>query len=394
MNDALNLLDEYSDNNEKENAEDVKKSIISVVKNSGFEIDVVDYKSAPAFTRFFVRLGKNTTYEDINNLQYDLALGVKSISGSVFITKPIPDTDTFGIDVPNKKRRIVSLKSALQKADLSEKPKVLNFPLGESLEGDIETFNISKQPHILMSGAVGGGKSSFLNMMINTIMCNADPEDIKLLLSDVKRVEFYNYDDTPYLLHPVLHDPLESAYAFEWLVNEMYRRYSLFEKARSRNLDTYNERQKENKLPYIIYLIDEFADIMISDPENVEENIVKLAKLSRATGIHLVICTQRPSKELFTDRMRDEIDARICFNVVSKEASKLVIDHEGAEKLLMLGDLIFKAPWWHKLIRAQAPYVSDGNIVKVTEYIKGKEKPDYNQELVKFIKHKTNKSSD
>lgn len=133
---------------------------------------------------------------------------------------------------------------------------------------------------------------------------------------------------------------------------------------------------------------------MISDPENVEENIVKLAKLSRATGIHLVICTQRPSKELFTDRMRDEIDARICFNVVSKEASKLVIDHEGAEKLLMLGDLIFKAPWWHKLIRAQAPYVSDGNIVKVTEYIKGKEKPDYNQELVKFIKHKTNKSSD
>ena len=241
-----------------------------------------------------------------------------------------------------------------------EKPLFLNIPIGKTPEGEIKTFNLSKHPHILMGGAVGGGKSSFLRMMITTLISQAKPDEVKLILSDIKRVEFHDFKDSPHLLQPVIYDIKKSADVFPWLVEEMHKRHTLFKEKKVENIEEYNERMRGNddkkgELPYIVYIVDEFSNVMLEDPEVVEGCIVELAKESKGTGICFVICTQRPSENLFTEAMREVVDTRVCAHVASKGDSVVVLGEEGAEKLLGKGDLMFR--FGGEVVRVQVPWV-------------------------------------
>ena len=366
-------------------ADAISNAIISTVEEKGYEVRVVEIRKGPAYTRFYAKTEGKTKYKDIKELENDIALGVESLNGSVVITDPIPMTKTFAIDVPNKNRSYVWLKDFINKSHFDEKPPLLNIPLGLTNDGKYESINLSKQPHILMSGAVSGGKSSYLNSIISTFLFRTKPEDLKMILIDLKRVEFYPYRELPHLLCPVLNDPEETVKVLLWLVEEMEKRYSLFEIEKARNIDDYNEKTEGEHLPYIVLIVDEYSDAMVFDPINMERSIIQLAKLSRATGIHMILCSQRPSTALFTGLMKSEIEARICFNVVSKIDSRVILEQEGAEKLLMKGDLLYKAPFSSTLIRAQAPYISEVEIDNLTKFVSEQAKPEYNNSLITYL---------
>lgn len=358
------------------------KIIVNTLKSFGINVEVVDIKPGPSVTQYSLKTETGTKISKISALQYDLALALASPTGSVRIEAPIPGKSLIGIEVPNNNRVIVNFKSLLTSESMKAQKSKLAVVLGKDVGGQTITYDIGRMPHMLVAGATGAGKSIFLHSTIFSLLYKTTPQECKFILIDPKRVELIHYADTPHLLTPVITELDKAASAFKWAVIEMEKRYKLFESAKARNIEAYNEKSGFQALPYIIIIVDELAEMMVADPAAVEKSIIRIAQLARATGIHLVLTTQRPSTNVVTGLIKANIPCRVAFNVSSQIDSRVIIDQPGAEKLLGKGDMLFVPPDMAKPMRLQGAWVSEGEISKLVSFLKTQGvNPDYKKEV-------------
>ena len=310
----------------------------------------------------------------IVSLSDDLALALRAQSIRVY---PIAGKATIGIEVPNNERATVSLKDIISSDIFQKSSSLLTLALGKDIFGNPVVADLSKMPHLLVAGATGSGKSVSVNSMIMSLLYRATPDEVKMLMVDPKLLELSAYSDIPHLISPLITNPKEASDALKKMVFEMERRYRLLAERGVRNIETYNRQAAESeRLPYIVVFIDELADLMFTAPSDVESAIARLAQMARASGIHLVLATQRPSVDVITGLIKANFPARISFQVTSKIDSRTILDAQGAEQLLGMGDMLFMVPGV-KIIRIHGAYVSDTETKTVTEFVKSQGNPDY-----------------
>lgn len=362
----------------KQNAQVIEKTLSSF----GVQARVSEVNLGPAVTQYALEIALGTKLSKITALSNDLALSLAAPTGQIRIEAPIPGRSLVGIEIPNRTLEYVTLKTMLS-SDIMQKAKSkLVVALGLDVSGSPVMADIAKMPHILIAGTTGSGKSVLINSFIASLLFRTTPAELKLILVDPKRVELNGYNDIPHLLTPVIVEVDKILSALKWAMAEMDRRYKLFAEVRVRNIDSYNEFSGFQALPYIIILIDELADLMAYAPVEVEDAICRLAQMARATGIHLVLSTQRPSVDVITGLIKANIPARLAFNVSSMIDSRVIIDTPGAEKLLGRGDMLYIPPDQAKPTRIQGTYVSEAEIRKVVDFLKAKKIPvEYTQEV-------------
>lgn len=310
----------------------------------------------------------------IVSLSEDLALALKAPSIRVY---PIAGKATIGIEVPNKQKVIVSLKEIIGSESFIKSHSLLTLALGKDIFGNPVVTDLSRLPHLLVAGTTGSGKSVFMNTMIISLLYKATPDEIKMLMIDPKFLELSAYADIPHLLAPVITNPKEASEAMKKVVLEMERRYKLLSEKGVRNIETYNRQApKSERLPYIVVFIDELADLMLTAPKDVENAITRLAQMARASGIHLILATQRPSVDVITGLIKANFPARISFQVTSKIDSRTILDSMGAEQLLGMGDMLFMVPG-AKIVRIHGAYVSEEEIRKITDFVRSQGKPEF-----------------
>ena len=323
----------------------------------------------------------------ITNLADDIALNLAA--AGVRIEAPIPNKSAVGIEVPNKITSVVNIREIIESEKFQKSQSKLTVALGKDISGNISIADISKMPHLLIAGATGSGKSVCINSLIVSLIYKASPEDVKLLLIDPKVVELGIYNGIPHLLIPVVTDPKKAAGALGWAVCEMLNRYKLFAENSVRDFKRYNELAQTDeslkKLPQIVIIIDELADLMMVAPNDVEDSICRLAQMARAAGMHLVIAKQRPSVDVITGVIKANIPSRIAFAVSSQVDSRTIIDSSGAEKLLGRGDMLFLPVGQSKAQRIQGCLVSDEEIERVTDFVKQETNTDYDEEVINEI---------
>ncbi|MBI2085843.1 DNA translocase FtsK [Candidatus Daviesbacteria bacterium] len=352
---------------------DVKKSASIIEKtldSFGIQADVAEVNGGPAVTQYALRISAGTKISKISNLQHDIALALATPTGTVRIEAPIPGKSLVGIEVPNHSLEIVGLKHVLSSDEMSHHKSKLAVALGRDTSSKPMIVDIDKMPHCLIAGTTGSGKSILLNAFITSLLFRNSPDELKLILIDPKRVELTNYNGIPHLLTPVITEPEKILSSLKWAMAEMDRRYKLFQSVGVRNITGYNEMSGFQALPYIIIIIDELADLMMFAPVEIEDAITRIAQLARATGIHLVVATQRPSVDVITGLIKANIPCRIAFNVSSMIDSRVILDGPGAEKLLGRGDMLFLPPDASKPIRIQGVFVQDGEINNLIKYLK------------------------
>lgn len=354
----------------------------------GVEAKVIQVTKGPSVTRFELQPNAGVKVSKIVNLADDIALNLAS--SGVRIEAPIPGKAAVGIEVPNKELSAVYLREVIESNEFSAANKNLSFSLGKDIGGNCVVSDLTKMPHLLVAGATGSGKSVCINSLIISLLYKYSPEEVKLLLIDPKVVELNIYNGIPHLLIPVVTDPKKSAGALNWAVNEMTRRYKLFAENNVRNIEGYNELATkgvtENKLPWIVIIIDELADLMTVCANDVEEYIGRLAQMARAAGMHLVIATQRPSVDVITGVIKANIPSRISFAVSSQIDSRTILDSAGAEKLLGKGDMLFYPVGEAKPVRIQGAFVSEEEIERVVDFIKSqKTELNYEKEIIDEI---------
>ncbi len=352
-----------------EQAQIMAKIIEETLASFDIPARIVQINVGPTVTQFGVQPG---TYEKngqkvrvriskIVALADDLALALAA--SPVRMEAPVPGEPYIGIEVPNPEPTLVSLRGVLEADGFREVDSPLAIPLGRDVSGEAVVADLHKLPHLLIAGATGSGKSVAMNAIISGLLFNNTPEQVKMVMVDPKRVEFPGYNGIPHLLAPVVTDPEQASGALSWLLVEMDERYRKFSEAGVRNIGGYNEKlPPEQRLPYIVMFVDELADLMMTSPEVIEAKLVRLAQMARATGIHLVIATQRPSVDVVTGLIKANFPARLAFAVSSQIDSRVILDEPGAEKLLGRGDGIFMAPDSPQLRRIQGCFVSDGEI--------------------------------
>lgn len=367
--------------NTKHNANTIEKTLEAF----GINAKVVEVNPGPTFTQYALQVPVGTRLSRILGLQNDLALNLATTTGNVRIEAPIPGKSLVGIEIPNISPEIVSLKNALSSEVLRTNKSKLAFGLGQDVSGIIEVADISKMPHVLIAGTTGSGKSVLLNAMIATILFRASPQEVKFIIADPKRVELTEYNDIPHLLTPVIIEPEKILSSLRWAEKEMERRYRLFHEAQVNNIAAYNEYMGFQVLPYIVIVLDELYILMEFAPREVEDSIHRLAAMARATGIHLVVATQRPSVDVITGTIKANIACRIAFNVSSMVDSRVIIDQPGAEKLLGKGDLLYLPPDASKPKRIQGVFASATDIRNLIAFLKrsGVE-PEYIQEVTQM----------
>ncbi|MCD6548106.1 MAG: DNA translocase FtsK 4TM domain-containing protein [Thermodesulfobacterium sp.] len=370
----LNNIPEVSYRIKPEELKERASLLVSKLKEFGIEGEVVGINSGPVITVFEFKPAPGIKLSKILTLVDDLALGLSA--KSVRIIAPIPGKDVVGIEISNPKRELVYLKEILESSVFKNLDSPLTIALGKDVSGNPVVTDLRKLPHLLIAGSTGSGKSIFLHSVILSLIYKSPPETIKFLMIDPKRIELSVYEKIPYLLHPVVLDPKTATEALRWLVDEMDRRYAIFEEVGARNLDSYNENFEE-KLPYIIVIIDELADLMVVSSREVETLLTRLAQMARAAGIHLLVATQRPSVDIITGTIKVNFPARISFQVTSKVDSRTILDTQGAERLLGAGDMLFMPPGSSYLERIHAPYVSEKEVKKIVEYLKTLGEPEY-----------------
>ena len=310
----------------------------------------------------------------IVSLSDDLALALKAQSVRV---SPIPGRAVIGIEVPNKQRETVTLKEVLSSEGFKKSKSKLTLGLGKDIFGAPIIADLSKMPHLLVAGATGSGKSVSINSMVMSILYKATPAEVKMLMVDPKLLELSAYEEIPHLISPVITNPKEAAESLKKMVFEMERRYRFLAERTSRNIESFNlQAKEEEKLPYIIIIIDELADLMFTAPTDVEDSIARLAQMGRASGIHLILATQRPSVDVITGIIKANFPARISFQVSSKVDSRTVLDGHGAEQLLGKGDMLLMLPG-ARIIRVHGAYITEDEIRAVTEFVKSQGRPDY-----------------
>jgi len=335
----------------------------------GISARVVEHNKGPAVTQYGLEIKSGTRLSRITALSNDLALAIAA-PGQVRIEAPIPGRALVGIEIPNRRSQIVSLKSLLEDDVFTKNSDPLLMPLGLDVSGKPLVTSIAKMPHCLIAGTTGSGKSVIINTWISTILFRTRPDELRLILVDPKRVEMAPYNNIPHLLTPVINEPEVTLRALRWTVNEMQERYKQFAAVHARNLESYNQIPGIEKKPFIVFIIDELADLMLFAGNDVETLITRIAQLARATGIHLVLATQRPSVDVITGLMKANIPARLAFNVSSMVDSRVIIDMPGAEKLLGKGDMLFLPPDQAKPRRIQGPFISEKEVLELTKFIR------------------------
>ena len=350
----------------KLNADRIEKTLDSF----GIRARVAEINYGPAVTQYALEITMGTKLSRITSLGNDLALALAAPTGQVRIEAPIPGRSLVGIEIPNRKPEIVTLKKLLSSPLFVNNLDPLLVPLGLDVSGQPQATSISKMPHVLIAGATGSGKSVILNAWISTFQFRTKPEDLRMILVDPKRVELTLYNGIPHLLTEVIVEPDKIISALKWTVAEMLNRYKVFSKMGVRNLEGYNTLEGIEKKPYILIVIDELADLMSFAPGEAEDLITRIAQMARATGIHLILATQRPSVDVITGLMKANIPTRIAFNVSSMIDSRVIIDMPGAEKLLGKGDMLFLPPDQAKPRRIQGPFITEKEVNQLVKFLR------------------------
>ena len=390
---GLDLLDSpppIEDRKIKDDFEANSRILEETLADFDIEAKVVMFNRGPVITRYELEPAPGVKIHRITSLSDNIALAMKA--QSVRIVAPIPGKGTIGVEVPNSSSALVYLKEVLDSKEYKESKSKLKLALGKDIAGAPVIADLATMPHLLIAGATGSGKTVCINSLIISLLFNYTPDDLKFIMIDPKRVELAVFNNLPHLLSPVVTDHKKVASTLEWVVGEMDSRYELFAKYAVRNIDLYNEKYGAEggaKLPYILVIIDELADLMMVAQTEVEGAITRLAQLSRAVGIHIVLATQRPSVDVITGVIKANFPARISFKVASKVDSRTVLDINGADKLLGRGDMLFIEPGASRPVRAQCSLISDKEIERITDYIKAQRAPEYIEAILDVHKKPT-----
>ena len=363
-----------------------EKKLIDTLNSFGVSTRLVGVSRGPSVTRYEIQPAAGVKISKITNLADDIALNLAA--SGVRNEAPIPNKPAVGIEVPNKSRQSVTLREVIDQQQYKNAKSKLTVALGKDITGEFIYSDLVKMPHLLIAGTTGSGKSVCLNSMIVSILYNATPDEVKLLMIDPKQVEFTIYNGIPHLLVPVVSDPRKASGALAWAVTEMLTRYKTFSENSVRDISGYNsicESQGKKKMPQIVIFIDELSDLMMAAPNEVEDSICRLAQMARAAGMHLVIATQRPSVNVITGVIKANIPSRIALKVSSQVDSRTIIDSVGAEKLLGNGDMLYYPVGIPKPIRVQGCYLSDKEVENVVTFIKTQEQTVYDDAVMKEI---------
>jgi DNA segregation ATPase FtsK/SpoIIIE, S-DNA-T family len=367
----------------------------SKLKDYGVEGKVVGVRPGPIVTVYEFEPAPGVKVTKILNLEDDLALALSALS--IRIQAPIPGKPVVGIEIPNPVRESVCLKDVVSADPFLNSGSTVTLALGKDISGNPFVIDLARLPHLLVAGSTGSGKSVSINAMVCSLLLRTTPDEVKFLLIDPKMLELPAYEGIPHLLLPVVTDPKEAAIALRWVVEEMERRYAMMAEQGIRNIENYNQRLKEGslrsiegaegptppkRLPYVLVVIDELADLMIVSGREVEESIIRLAQMARAAGIHLVLATQRPSVDVLTGLIKVNFPARISFQVSTKTDSRTILDTQGAEHLLGSGDMLFLPPGSSKLLRVHGAYVSEEEIKRLVEFWRGQGGPTYTRSIL------------
>jgi S-DNA-T family DNA segregation ATPase FtsK/SpoIIIE len=345
------------------------------LEDFGISVKVAAVEQGPTITRYELQPAPGVKVNRIVNLSNDIALSLAA--SNIRIEAPIPGKSAVGVEVPNDQVSIVRLRELIE-TDLFRNAKSrITFALGKDIAGTPVVADLGRMPHLLIAGSTGTGKSVCINALIMSLLYRAAPSELKLVMIDPKRVELNIYEHLPHLAMPVIKDVKQAAAALKWVVRQMESRYELFASQGVRNIDGYNSRNKDDGLPYIVVIIDELADLMLVAPMDVENSICRLAQLARATGIHLVVATQRPSVDIITGTIKANISSRISFAVSSQIDSRTILDAPGAEKLMGRGDMLYQPVDLPKPIRMQGAFVTEEEIERVTDFIKRQGRTSY-----------------
>ncbi|AMP20552.1 hypothetical protein AZF37_04640 [endosymbiont 'TC1' of Trimyema compressum] len=374
----LSLLTTLKKENDKDKKTEIEKTatlLEETLKSFGVSIQVTEVSCGPSLTRYEAVLAPGTKVSKIQNLGEDIALALAATS--VRIEAPIPGKSAVGFEIPNKKVSPVSFKEIMASDNVKEGRAPLTIGLGKDITGRSVATSLGEMPHLLIAGSTGSGKSVCLNTLICSLLFRYTPDELKFLLIDPKKVELTPYNDIPHLVAPVVTDPKRSAVALRWMVSEMESRYEQLANLGVKDIKSYNEIvSKEEQLAYVVVIIDELADLMMAAPVDVETSICRIAQKARAAGIHLVVATQRPSVQVITGDIKSNIPRRIAFAVFSQIDARTILDASGAEKLLGKGDMLFTQKGG-KLLRVQGAYISEEEIISITEYLKNQGEPEY-----------------
>ena len=389
----ITLLTKPSKNSNKENEDSIKTNvplIETVLRDFDIESKVVSAHVGPSVTQYELEVKTGTKLSRITAINRELALALAA--KDVRIQAPIPGKGTVGIELPNKKNSMVSVREVLERMPSSMAESKLAVTLGRDIMGNPQYCEINKTPHLLVAGSTGSGKSVCINSMIVSILMRTRPDEVKLVLVDPKKVELSVYNGVPHLLAPVVTDPKKANVALKKMVAEMERRYDLFEDSGTKNIAGYNtyidkkneklsDGEKLNKIPYIVIIIDELADLMLVAAKDVQDSIMRITQMARAAGIHLIVATQRPSTDVITGVVKANIPSRIAFAVSSGIDSRTILDSVGAEKLLGKGDMLFLPQGENTPLRIQGTFISDDEIKSVVDYTIKQQKARYDETL-------------
>lgn len=353
------------------------------LKDYGIDGKVVEVRPGPVITMYEFQPAAGIKVSRISNLADDLAMALSAVS--IRIIAPIPGKDVVGIEIPNKIRQTVYFREIIKSDQFASSNSFLSLALGKTIAGEPFVADLTKMPHLLVAGSTGSGKSVSLNSMICSMLCKATPINIRFLMIDLKMLELSFYDGIPHLLLPVVTNAKNAKTSLRWLIDEMERRYKMMAEKGVRNIEKYNQKMVKGNMeviPYIVVVIDELADLMMVSTKEVEEYIARLAQMARASGIHLILATQRPSVDVLTGIIKANFPARISCQVSSKVDSRTILDTNGAESLLGYGDMLFLSPGYGRLQRLHGPFVSEGEIKRIVEFLKQQGTPVYHQEIL------------
>lgn len=374
------------------------KSLIETLDSFGIQAEIINIVRGPSITRFEITINRGVKLKKITSLSDDIALSLGAANVRI---APIPDKGAIGIEVPNKNTEMVLAREVLESREFNENPSKLSYALGKDITGKVAIGDISKMPHMLIAGTTGSGKSVCVNTMIVSLLYKSNPDEVKFIMIDPKMVELAGYNGIPHLLIPVVTDPKKAAGALNWAVSEMMKRYNLFAESNVKNLVAYNElmvkKQAEGdnsvqKLPQIVIIIDELADLMMVAAKEIEESICRIAQMARAAGMHLVIATQRPSADVITGIMKSNIPSRVSFAVSSSMDSRIILDTPGAEKLIGKGDMLYN-PIGTEPQRLQGCFISNEETEAVVDFVKQIGQPEYSEEILSHIENHANKDA-
>ena len=379
-------IDMLKDSDEAPNPGNINKNVDTIQKcleTFGIRIAMSDVNVGPTVSQYTFKPNEGVKLNQIVARQTDLALALSA--KSLRMEAPIPGKSSVGLEIPNKIPAKVTLKEILKEKGFREQKSKLAIALGRDVSGDTVAIDLEKMPHLLIAGSTGSGKSVCINATICAFLFNNSPKDLRLLLVDPKRVELTNYNSIPHLLTPVITEVNKTVSALKWAVWEMERRYKMFSEQGRRNIIAYNQAPgPEGKLPYIVIVIDELADLMATSAKEVEGSIVRLAQMARATGMHLVIATQRPSVDVLTGLIKANITSRIAFATASQVDSRTILDLSGAEKLLGNGDMLFIGNGVTKPKRVQGCFISDAEIETLNKFLRDKGEAEYDDAIMSF----------